>query len=136
MYTIRRTRSNEEKNQRQVIAGGLRAALTASLLFVILLLGISVVEYFVASLDEDMIRSIVMAMPIVSVGMGTCLAARRLGRAGLWLSMVSGGVYFLFALAVALCMGADITLDYLGWGILICLGSAITGAILGNLCVR
>lgn len=136
MHTIRRTRSNEEKNQRPVIAGGFRAALTASLLFVILLLGISAVEYFVASLDEDVIRSIVMTLPIVSVGMGTCFAARRLGRAGLWLSIVSGGVCFLFALAVGLCMGADITLDYLRWGIFICLGSAILGAILGNLCVR
>lgn len=136
MHTFRRTRSNEAKNQRQVIAGGIRAALTASLLFVILLLGISAVEYFIPSLEEDTICSIVMAVPLVSIGIGTFLAARRLRRAGLWLSMVSGGLCFLFALAVGLCMGADIMLTHLGWGILLCLGSAMSGAILGNLCVR
>lgn len=136
MHTIRRTRSNEAKNQRQVIVGGVRAALTASLLFVILLLCISAIEYFVESLEEDIICSIVMAMPSVCLMIGTGLVARRLRRAGLWLSIVSGGLCFLFALAIGLCMGADITLTYLGWSTLICLGSAITGAILGNLCVR
>lgn len=110
-------------------------AVSGSVLFCLLLL-ISIVEWLLPSLPQEVMRYIAITIPPFSLLVGVGIAGRRMRRAGLWLGIVGGTCAVIIALIVAWCSGTEFTLLWLGCAIGICFGSALLGGLVGNLCAR
>lgn len=99
----------------------------------VLLILISLTEYTVSFVDEDMMYGIALFIPITGMLVGTYYGVRRTGCAGLRVGVGSALCYTIIAVCLTWCLGGQITIAWLGAVMGICFFSATIGALMGNL---
>ncbi len=116
---------------------GVLCALCVSVaLWSLLLLLISLVEWLVPNIFGDFVLYIVAAVPIISMGVGTYLGTRRIGRMAVWIGGINGIACWLISLCVAWCGDVTVAASWMMISAGICLTVSIIGALLGVLCAK
>lgn len=113
---------------------GVLCALSISVaLWILLSFLISLIEWLVPNVFGDLVLYIVAVVPIISMGVGTYLGTRRIGRMAVWLGGINGIICWSIGLCIAWCGDVDITATWMMISAGICLTVSVIGALLGVL---
>lgn len=132
-YKNRQGRTDDE---RDLLEGVICSLTTGSGAFVILLLLVSLAEWLMPAPKHGSLPYIADAIPLFSIGIGTYLGSRHLGRSAAWLGLICGLIAWMIGLGMAWCLGITITLNWLVISAGISLITAFIGAMTGLLHVR